>query len=436
VHRAGQRVARCWLCGRAAGPCRHSRRPASRAQVHSSGVAMSGRDRMCRMARSQRLYTTHQRCGAVRRAGCGRRSASATCSSSAASSRRSTPACVRARGSIGPAVRAARCSPAAAVARVPRERAAPPLGQPASATSRRRERSTPHRESAQSVHARLEAMRGGGRRRSATGCQTRGHMRTHSVSALRPMYAARRPQAAQLRMLVLRHHRSFWRARGQLCRAYTSSPTRLQRVQRQGLGPTSSRTLSSSICVCTADMYASSASASEAGSAPPPAGAVAPPAAPSPPAGPPASSSAPSANPAPAPATSVGAGSASGRAVAGRCAAVSPGPAAGRAPAAAALATAAAAASSRRSASASATRSPSSASCRGGAAGLSARGCARSARASLGRAAGAARRDAPHTLITAALSTAQNDRQVKASIKVLNSSGLSAGARITPQQFQ
>ncbi len=53
-----------------------------------------------------------------------RRSASATCSSSAASSRRSTPACVRARGSIGPAVRAARCSPAAAVARVPRERAA------------------------------------------------------------------------------------------------------------------------------------------------------------------------------------------------------------------------------------------------------------------------------------------------------------------------
>jgi len=72
VHRAGQRVARCWLCGRAAGPCCHSRRPASRAQVHSSGVAMSGRARMCRMARSQRLYITHQRCGAVWRAGCGR----------------------------------------------------------------------------------------------------------------------------------------------------------------------------------------------------------------------------------------------------------------------------------------------------------------------------------------------------------------------------
>ncbi len=140
------------------------------------------------------------------------------------------PACARAAPS------ARQCAPRAA--RRPRRwrecraSARPPLGQPASATSRRRERSTPHRESAQSVHARLEAMRGGGRRRSATGCQMRGHMRTHSVSALRPMYAARRPQAAQLRMLVIRHHRCFWRARGQLCRTSTSSPPRLQHVQR------------------------------------------------------------------------------------------------------------------------------------------------------------------------------------------------------------
>jgi len=224
--------------GRAAGACSITA-GYPQAGRRCSGVAMSGRSQVCRIARSPQ-YTRGaallgEQGAAGRASGSAtrsRRSASATCSSSAASSRRSTPACAHAlhqpQRCAGRAARRSQFDASAA-----RPSGLPGGSRPCSAAPRRALRAS------QRVTAKCacspEALRGGGRRGSAPGSRTRGGMRTHSGSALRRVYAAgplvcRRPSSPCCGSFT--HLAACRRARGQLYRTSTSSPPQWRHLQQ------------------------------------------------------------------------------------------------------------------------------------------------------------------------------------------------------------